>query len=70
MFRHRPDGSYVIEAAMFFLPTGTELSTIPDDLAWLPGWHTHDELCMDGHPAPRPTARVAQPVSAQPTFTG
>ena len=47
VFRYRPDGSYVIEAAMFFLPTGTELSTIPENLAWLPGWHTHPELCVD-----------------------
>ena len=47
VFRHTPDGGYVLEAAMFFLTTEHDMSNIPDDLAWLPGWHTHPELCVD-----------------------
>jgi hypothetical protein len=47
VFRHTPDGGYVLEAAMFFLTTGHDMSNIPADLAWLPGWHAHPELCVD-----------------------
>jgi hypothetical protein len=33
-------------AAMFFLPSGYDGSNIPEDLAWMPGWHTHPEVCV------------------------
>lgn len=33
-------------AAMYFLPTGTTMATIPDDLRWLPGWHVHPDICV------------------------
>ena len=40
---------YRIDAAMFFLPSKHDLTNIPADIAWLPGWHSHnDELCVDG----------------------
>ncbi len=47
VFRHTPEGGYVLEAAMFFLPSEYDLSTIPEDLAWMPGWHEHPELCVN-----------------------
>lgn len=47
VFRHMPDGGYEVQAAMFYLPTGTDMDTIPEHLRWLPGWHMHDELCVD-----------------------
>ena len=47
VFRHTPDGGYVLEAAMFFLTTEHDMSNIPAELAWLPGWHSHPELCVD-----------------------
>lgn len=34
-------------AAMFFLPTGTTMSNIPADLAWIPGWHVHPDICVN-----------------------
>jgi hypothetical protein len=44
------NGAWQLEAAMFYLPPGHDLSTVPPEYAWLPGWHTHDgELCVDGN---------------------
>lgn len=45
VFRNTDDGP-VLEAAMFILSSGT-LDTIPEDIAFLPGWHIHDNLCFD-----------------------
>lgn len=36
-----------LEAAMFMLPSRYQMATIPEDIAWLPGWHDHDNLCAD-----------------------
>lgn len=36
----------VLKAAMFFMPTGTTMDTIPADLAWIPGWHVHPDVCV------------------------
>jgi hypothetical protein len=47
VFRHMPDGGYELQAAMFFLPSGHDMSNIPEDLQWWPGWHMHDDLCVD-----------------------
>lgn len=65
VFKWQPDGSYELVAAMFFLPSGHDLSNIPDELAWLPGWHTHPELCVT------PEGRFAGLVSSDGTcFSG
>ncbi|MBN2622420.1 MAG: hypothetical protein JXA83_03575 [Acidimicrobiales bacterium] len=48
VFRNTADGP-VLEAAMYMLPWGYNLSNIPEDIAWLPGWHVHDNLCFDGN---------------------
>lgn len=47
VFRHTDDGGFRLEAAMFYLTTEHDMSNIPDDIGWLPGWHTHQELCVD-----------------------
>lgn len=45
VYRYTANG-WELEAAMYFLPPGYDLSSIPEDLAWLPGWHQHPELCL------------------------
>ena len=45
MFRTTPDGP-VLEAAMYMLSLNYDLGNIPADIAWLPGWHIHDNLCF------------------------
>jgi hypothetical protein len=47
VFRHTEQGD-VLEAAMFFLPSQYDMSNIPEEYAWWPGWHDHEgELCED-----------------------
>jgi acetyl esterase/lipase len=48
VFRQTPDGP-VLEAAMYMLPTGYDLTNIPEDIAWLPDWHVHRNLCFDSN---------------------
>ena len=36
-----------LEAAMYMLSTRYNLGNIPADIAWLPGWHIHDNLCFE-----------------------
>ena len=31
---------------MYMLEPGYGLGNIPADIAWLPGWHIHDNLCF------------------------
>lgn len=46
VLRTTPDGP-VLEAAMYMLSLGYHLGNIPADIAWLPGWHIHDNLCFE-----------------------
>jgi hypothetical protein len=46
VLRTTPDGP-VLEAAMYMLPPGYNLTNVPADIAWLPGWHVHDNLCFE-----------------------
>jgi acetyl esterase/lipase len=48
VFRNAPTGP-VLEAAMYILPVGYTLDTVPRDIEFLPGWHVHDNLCFDGN---------------------
>lgn len=44
------NGEWVLEAAMFFVRSGDRIEDLPGrypDLAWLPGWHTHPDLCWN-----------------------
>ena len=34
-------------SAMFFLPNQYDLTNIPEDLIWMPGWHTHANVCVN-----------------------
>ena len=36
----------VLVAYMYILPTNYTLTTIPSEIAWLPGWHVHENLCF------------------------
>lgn len=47
VFQSGPSGELELAAAMFYLPSTYDMDTIPEDLAWLPGWHVHPELCLD-----------------------
>jgi hypothetical protein len=40
------DGLWHLVSAMFMLSPGVEVEDIPEDIAWLPGWHGHPELCV------------------------
>jgi LPXTG-motif cell wall-anchored protein len=46
VFRTTDDGP-VLEAAMYMLSPGYTLANVPADIAWLPGWHVHDNLCFE-----------------------
>jgi hypothetical protein len=47
VFRNAADGP-VLEAAMYMLGLGHTMNTIPEDIAFLPGWHVHTNLCFGG----------------------
>jgi hypothetical protein len=38
---------YRLVSAMFLLPSQYDMSNIPEDLAWLPGWHNHADVCVN-----------------------
>ena len=46
VYRSTAQGGWELQAAMFILPTDYDLENIPEDLAWMPGWHQHPELCV------------------------
>lgn len=46
VFRNTHDGP-VLEAAMYMLSVGYTMDNIPADIAWLPDWHVHTNLCFD-----------------------
>src|SRR5690349_3291993 len=46
VLQNRP-GGYKVVAAMYQLPPGTTMADIPADIAWLPGWHVHEDICVD-----------------------
>jgi hypothetical protein len=45
VLRTTPEG-YQVVAAMFQLPPGSTMADIPPDVAWLPGWHEHTDVCF------------------------
>ncbi len=51
VFRRTFDGEYRLEAAMFLADSEHDMSNLPEDIAWLPGWHNHADVCKDdsGH---------------------
>ena len=48
VFRNASGGP-VLEAAMYMLNVGYTMANIPPDIAWLPGWHVHENLCFVGN---------------------
>jgi hypothetical protein len=47
VMRSTPQG-YRVASAMFQLPPGQTMADIPEEFAFLPGWHDHQNLCFDG----------------------
>ncbi|HEX6419604.1 MAG TPA: hypothetical protein VFZ77_13985, partial [Acidimicrobiales bacterium] len=45
VYQSGSDGQLHLVSAMFMLAPGIEHDEIPHDIAWLPGWHGHPELC-------------------------
>jgi hypothetical protein len=39
--------SYELVSAMYFLPSEFGLEDMPEEYAWYPGWHTHENICVD-----------------------
>ena len=39
--------SYELVSAMYFLPSQYGLDDMPEEYAWYPGWHTHENICVD-----------------------
>jgi hypothetical protein len=47
VYRRTSTGGWQIVAAMFFLWPEATMETIPEMIGWLPGFHTHPELCSN-----------------------
>jgi hypothetical protein len=47
VYQVQPDGRWKLVSAMFMLDPAIDMSEIPEDIAWLPGWHGHPELCVN-----------------------
>jgi hypothetical protein len=48
VYQVQDDGTWRLVSAMFMLDPAIDMDSIPEDIAWLPGWHGHPELCV--HP--------------------
>lgn len=46
VFRQVGD-DYVLQAAMFLADSHHTMDNLPADIAWWPGWHTHENVCVD-----------------------
>lgn len=42
---HASDSTYRLVSAMYMLGADYDPTTVPADIAWLPGWHAHGDLC-------------------------
>lgn len=47
VYQLQGDGQWHLVSAMFMLDPAIDMDHIPADIAWLPGWHGHPELCVD-----------------------
>jgi hypothetical protein len=47
VYQVQEDGNWHLVSAMFMLDPAIDMDSIPADIAWLPGWHGHPELCVD-----------------------
>ena len=50
VYEHKPDGSKQLVSAMYMLPDGDTLETVPDVGGPLTQWHIHDNLCFSNDP--------------------
>ncbi|HEY8545065.1 MAG TPA: hypothetical protein VIL36_08455 [Acidimicrobiales bacterium] len=47
VYQRNADGTWRLVSAMFMLDPAIDVDEIPEDIAWLPGWHGHPELCVN-----------------------
>ena len=47
VYKDHGNDHLVLEAAMFYLSPEYTMDNIPAQYSWLPGWHIHEELCVD-----------------------
>ncbi|HEY8545191.1 MAG TPA: hypothetical protein VIL36_09090 [Acidimicrobiales bacterium] len=47
VYKDHGNDHLVLEAAMFYLKPEHTMDNIPAEYAWYPGWHVHEELCVD-----------------------
>jgi len=47
VYQIQDDNQWHLVSAMFMLDPAIDMDHIPADIAWLPGWHGHPELCTD-----------------------
>ncbi len=46
VYRYDPDDSaYHLVSAMYMLGSDYDADSVPAEIAWLPGWHAHGDLC-------------------------
>jgi hypothetical protein len=45
VFQRLSDGSFQLQAAMLFTHPQYTIETLPEFIRFIPGWHTHPELC-------------------------
>jgi hypothetical protein len=53
VYRVNRDGTRTLEAAMYMLPQGNTLDTVPELGGKLTQWHIHDNLCFSPGEAPK-----------------
>ncbi len=51
VYELRPDGTKQLVSAMYMLPDGETLDTVPDVGGPLTQWHIHDNLCFSNDPS-------------------
>lgn len=59
VYQQLDDGTWKLVSAMYMLSFDIGMDDIPEDIAFLPGWHVHPELCVD--PADGTFAGVTDP---------
>lgn len=69
VYQPNPDGTKTLVSAMYMLPDGETLDTVPDVGGPLTQWHIHDNLCFSNDPSETGEAVVIGLTNAQGTCT-
>lgn len=60
-------GSRELVSAMFFLGPDDTIDDIPEEIAWLPGWHVHPQLCWDPATGQSASCQTGEPITVPMT---